>query len=1185
MPIMKNLKSLLLGVLFITVVADVSAQLLLDENFSYGSTTDTLTNPAIGGINWKRHSGTGGPLSYITSSLSYTGYPSSGAGGAIAFAHASTSREDANRAFSNSVNTGSVFVSFLLSVTASGGTTGDYAVHLNDTNGNSLPGNVFKGRLFLKDGSTAGTFKLGLSKGGTATVATFTSTDYPVNTTVIVVMKYVFNTATTTDDSVYATVINTTIPSSEPTYLLAATDVSSTDLTRAKSLCIRQGTVGTGSATIDGVRVASSWSDLMGFGSTSPAPVTGLSVTGLTKNSARITFTKNGSYNPSKMKVLVFMKKDSAIIQGLPNKAVNGYIANTNIALGGTAYQHDAAAFCVLNADTGGVVVSGMVSGSIYHLLAYVVSTDDSIYSPASVTSGSASLLPAPVSNLSFTTVGQTSAILKWVKPATFDYTQSQVLVFAKEGSAISAVPTLARASVYAATSQFNNASQSIGSDSMAKCVYNGTLDSVFIVGLLPGANYHFAVFVGRNADSTYSSGVTTNGTTDSLKAAPSPVTSLSFTNTTHNVFVVNWVKPPAYVDSSMTTLVFIKAASPIQTGVNSLPSYAYTPNVIFGGGSVFQHDSSAYCLYKGDSMRINALNLSPLTTYYVSIYVVRDSDTSYSLATNGSRATGETPPSAAFNGGITGTSQTTARISWSKQTDYVNARFTTLVFLKEGVIAAGPLLKAAIRYTPSSLFPTGARFDADSQAYCVFRGDTNFVNISGLKSNTTYQAIIVVMRDADSVQSFGAFATGSTMGPPLHYAIGQINKVNSLTGVADSVGKFAALTGVVYGFNQRFTGIQFVLRDSTGGISVVNTTKNFGYTVNEGDIVQVSGAISTNRGLTQLVTDTIILVSSGATLNTPLVVNKPDESTESNLIRINNVKFVTRPNGANWPTISTNITVTNQTNDTFIIRIVNSSTLAGKPLPSTPTFNVTGLGSQQSTSFSSPFAFNGYQILPRTQDDVTLNLPDSLSPFDLISPAEGDTILLTNTNLNDTVLLSWTPSVNSNGVDPTNYTFVLDTVGQDFSTPRFELVTGTLSTLPLTKANIYAMATTNGIALGQLFSGIWQAKAESNTLVRYSTSIRNIFIINNVTTGTTELTRLNAIQLYPNPATKQTAIYGLIPHKDVVSIWGITGKLEYSATAAQATEKLPIDALAAGVYFVRIQSGAAITVRKLLIP
>lgn len=918
---------------------------------------------------------------------------------------------------------------------------------------------------------------------------------------------------------------------------------------------------------------------------TSPNPVSALSLTGVTKNTAHISFAKNGSYNPTKMKVLVFMKKDSAIIQGIPNVSINGYSASNNLMTAGTAYQQDPAAFCVLNGDTNHILVSGLVSGSVYHLLAYVVSTDDSIYSPAAVASGSASLNPAAVSSVSFTTVGQTSAFLKWVKPATFDPSTSQVLVFAKEGSAISAVPTLARAANYSANAQFNNAGQSIGTDLLAKCVYNGTSDSVIITGLLPGTNYHFAVFVGRNADSTYSSGVTTNGTTDSVEAAPSSVTSLSFTNTTHNVFVVNWVKPAAYVDSTMTTLVFIKAGSAIQTGINSLPSSAYTPNVIFGGGSIFQHDSNAYCLYKGDSIKINALNLSPLTTYYVSIYVVRDADTSYSVATNGSKTTGETPPSSVFNGSITGTSQTTAHISWTKQTDYVNTRFTTLVFLKEGVINAGPLLKAVSRYAASSVFPSGTRFDADSQAYCVFRGDTNFVNVSGLKSNTSYQAVIIVMRDADSVQSFGAFANGTTMGPPLHYAIGQINKVNVVTGVADSTGKFAALTGIVYGFNQLFTGIQFVLRDSTGGISVVNTTKNFGYTVKEGDVVQVSGAISTSRGLTQLVTDTIILISSGATLKTPTVVAKPEESTESDLIRINNVKFVTRPTGANWPTISTNINVTNQTNDTFVIRIINSSSLAGKPLPSTPTFNITGLGSQQSTSFSSPFAFNGYQLIPRTQDDVTLNIPDSLSPFDLISPANGDTILLTNTNLNDTVLLSWTPSVNSNGVDPTNYTFVLDTVGQDFSTPRFELSTGTLSTLPLTKANIYTMATANGIAQGQLFAGIWQAKAESNSLVRYSNSIRSIFIINNVTTAVNELARLDAIKLYPNPATKQTALWGLTPHKDVVSIWGITGKLEYSITAGQSTETLPIEALAAGVYFVRIQSGEAISIRKLLIP
>jgi hypothetical protein len=78
------------------------------------------------------------------------------------------------------------------------------------------------------------------------------------------------------------------------------------------------------------------------------------------------------------------------------------------------------------------------------------------------------------------------------------------------------------------------------------------------------------------------------------------------------------------------------------------------------------------------------------------------------------------------------------------------------------------------------------------------------------------------------------------------------------------------------------------------------------------------------------------------------------------------------------------------------------------------------------------------------------------------------------------------------------------------------------------------------------------------------------------------ELKRLDAIQLYPNPAKEEATLVGLIPHKDVVSIIGISGKIEANFTASPKAVVLPINGLKAGIYFVKIQSGEAIVVKKL---
>lgn len=233
------------------------------ENFSYGSTVDTLTNPANGGVNWKSHSGTKGSftssLVYNTASLSYAGYSSSGVGGSIEV-WGTTRSEDANRILPAS-NNGSVYASFLVKIdtVATASTLGDYFVHFSDTFGAVTLSNL-KARFFVKMGSVASTFKLGLSKGGAGGVAAFTS-DYAFGTTLLVVLKYKFDLTATSNDSTFAYIFNSGIPTTEPTSAtLVSTDVSS-DLSQVRSICIRQGSAANFRGLVDGIRVSNTWAN------------------------------------------------------------------------------------------------------------------------------------------------------------------------------------------------------------------------------------------------------------------------------------------------------------------------------------------------------------------------------------------------------------------------------------------------------------------------------------------------------------------------------------------------------------------------------------------------------------------------------------------------------------------------------------------------------------------------------------------------------------------------------------------------------------------------------------------------------------------------------------------------------------------------------------------------------------
>jgi hypothetical protein len=196
-------------------------------------------------------------------------------------------------------------------------------------------------------------------------------------------------------------------------------------------------------------------------------------------------------------------------------------------------------------------------------------------------------------------------------------------------------------------------------------------------------------------------------------------------------------------------------------------------------------------------------------------------------------------------------------------------------------------------------------------------------------------------------------------------YPIGQITTVNPVTFAADSVGKKYDEVGIVYGINYRPSGLQFVMRDNTGGITVFRATGNHGYTVKEGDSVRVIGTVSQFNGLTEFNSDTVMLLGTNKTIKSPVVTTFLGEVHENDLVRFNNMQFNTPI--TTWPTAATNISVHNAT-DTVVIRLQPANAdIIGKPAPIGP-FDIIGLGNQFDAS--SPFN-SGYQLFPRFLSDI----------------------------------------------------------------------------------------------------------------------------------------------------------------------------------------------------------------------
>ena len=197
-------------------------------------------------------------------------------------------------------------------------------------------------------------------------------------------------------------------------------------------------------------------------------------------------------------------------------------------------------------------------------------------------------------------------------------------------------------------------------------------------------------------------------------------------------------------------------------------------------------------------------------------------------------------------------------------------------------------------------------------------------------------------------------------------YDIITVSSVNGV-GVPDSLGVLCKLEGYVYGGNLRPGGLQFfLLDDNNNGIGVFDSSFDFGYTVTEGDKVEVKGMVVQFNGYTQIDVAEITLISQGHTLVNPKVIQNFEENDESSLVMLQNLSF-TDPSQWTGSGSGFNVTMTDGTHD-FTIRIDNDVDLYSMSIPSGAKFNVTGLLSQYDNS--EPYD-SGYQLMPRYAADI----------------------------------------------------------------------------------------------------------------------------------------------------------------------------------------------------------------------
>ncbi len=243
-------------------------------------------------------------------------------GNKVAFSDANS--EDVNKSVGTAITTTayySAIVNFPNTTDLAVNTAiGDYSISLGGTTGTSVTG--LPARIYFRLGSAANTFNIGVLNNSGGTVApSYVATDFPINTTVFVVVKYEIGT------NFASLFINPTLDTMEP----AATITNGTGTsvtTEIASLALREGS-NTGNVQFDAIRVADNWAYVTTsvLGRTEFDAIAGLQIY---PNPAK-TFLNVTSTNFEEKEVEIYNVLGKVV---LSSKVINSQVNVSNLAAG-----------------------------------------------------------------------------------------------------------------------------------------------------------------------------------------------------------------------------------------------------------------------------------------------------------------------------------------------------------------------------------------------------------------------------------------------------------------------------------------------------------------------------------------------------------------------------------------------------------------------------------------------------------------------------------------------------------------------------------------------------------------------------------------------------------------------------------------------------------------------------------
>ena len=343
----------------------VKGNLYYEEYFNYADAT-TLESTAA----WSNHSGTVGQMQVFTPGLSYPGYPNTGTGAAAKIMEGNSEDVSSGEAI---LYDGSVYVAALVNVsgTTKPDASGEYFLHTRQESGS------FGNRIYVKD--DAGILRFGITKSSGS--VEYLTTDFNYDQTYLIVFKYTFNTGAGNDD-VMDFWVNPALGISEPApdYTHSATV---TDVADIKQIALRQ-SGGTGNVLVDGIRMATTWDDLLPLNCTLPTTQASAITFGTTNANSMVVNWTAGNGDKS----LVVVKEGSPVdinpVVGTDYTSATAVFSDAVVDLGGgniVVYANDN--------TTQTVNVTGLTQGTTYHVAVYEYNASGFCYNTTGPATGS----------------------------------------------------------------------------------------------------------------------------------------------------------------------------------------------------------------------------------------------------------------------------------------------------------------------------------------------------------------------------------------------------------------------------------------------------------------------------------------------------------------------------------------------------------------------------------------------------------------------------------------------------------------------------------------------------------------------------------------------------------------------------------------------------------------------------